>query len=239
MEKQAKIRSLPFLNALSSAQSEYGLNITEDDFIEIGYKVWRTIGNIAPVKTRYFTKVPDDFIIELPPGCEFIDSVTIVQEPKIRTNYDSGGGQTWDLPSMQVESVIPRTDQSITTSPGNSVNYVLEVGAVRITSEDTLHKDVMLVYSSILVGEDGLPLLNDKEVAAVAAEVTRRMTVKDAFGGVSTKKSMLEYITMEASRLMAAAKVDEVISDDGFDKMLNIKTSWDRKVYGHRFNMLN
>jgi len=49
---------------------------------------------------------------------------------------------------------------------------------------------------------------------------------------------MLQYISLEASRLMTAAKIDERINDDGLDKLLNIKSSWDRKVYGRRINLL-
>jgi len=188
MEKQAKIRSLPFLNALAAAQTDYALVIKEDDFIELGYKVWRDIGNIAPVKTRYFTKVPDDYIIELPRGCEFIDSVTVIQVQDELGGYDSSGSIDKARPVNDVIDSLPRRDQSITTSKGHSVNYTLEPGAIRITSEVLLHKDIMIVYSAILVGEDGLPLLNDKEVAAISAEVTRRITVRDSFQGILLRK---------------------------------------------------
>lgn len=238
MEKQAKIRSLPFLSAMAYAEEHYDLVMKEDDFIEMGYKVWREIGNIAPVKTRYFTKVPDDFIVELPRGCEFIDSVTSIQLRENISGFDSSGYKQRNLPAVQIASSLPLQNESITSTDGESINYILEVGAIRITSEYMLHKDIMIVYSSILVGEDGLPLLNDKEVAAIAAEVTRRSTVRDSFRGIKSKQAMLEYITNESNRLMTAAKIDERINDDEIDKMLDIKNSFNYKVHGKRFNPL-
>jgi transposase-like protein len=85
----------------------------------------------------------------------------------------------------------------------------------------------------------GLPLLHDKEVAAIAAEVTRRITVRKVFEGQQSAVKVLNYIVQEADRLMAAAKVDEYINDDAIDQILDIKSSYDRKVYGQRFNMLD
>jgi D-hexose-6-phosphate mutarotase len=90
-------------------------------------------------------------------------------------------------------------------------------------------------------------LLNDKEVSAIAAEVARQIMTAKMSGMVGKQTSMaqaqvsttmLQFIAQEAARLMAAAKIDEKINDDGLDKMLDIKTSWDRKIYGKRWNPL-
>ena len=78
MERIAKQRSLPFMTAKIKAQQLYALDMKDDDFIEMAYDVWRSIGNIAPQITRYFTTIPDDFIIELPRDLEFIKTVTAV-----------------------------------------------------------------------------------------------------------------------------------------------------------------
>lgn len=238
MEKQAKIRSLPFLSALHLAHELYDLTMKEDDFIEMGYKVWRDIGNVAPVLTRFFTKVPEDYVIELPPHCEFVESVTIINRPIMDSNFDSAGRKDFRAPANVNNVVTPHMNASMTTSPGESVNYSLEVGAVKITSPEALGNDIMVVYRSILTGEDGLPLLNDKEVAAIAAEVTKRITIRRAFMDVNSNKDVMTFIIAEAARCMAAAKIDEYINDDAVDRLLDIKTSWDRKTFGHRFNII-
>lgn len=242
MEKQAKIRHLPFLTAYNRAQRRYGLQMKQDDFIEEGYNVWRDIGNQAPVLTRYFVKVPDSYVIELPFEAEFVESVMIVDLPQKREGYDSQGPKARNMaPKIEV-SDIPAVNQSLTSNKyGMSINYVLSGDrAIKITSPDALYMDIMVVYRSLLTSEeDGLPLLNDKEVAAIAAEVTRRDLTKQVFQGIEGKIQLLQYMTKEADRLMAAAKIDEYINDDAVDQILDIKTSFDRKVYGRRFNIQN
>ena len=77
MERDTKKRHLPFLTAHAKARQLYALDMNRDDFVEMAYDVWRDIGNIATKLTRYFVKVPNDYIVELPSQCEFIDSVTL------------------------------------------------------------------------------------------------------------------------------------------------------------------
>ncbi len=118
----------------------------------------------------------------------------------------------------------------------------MDNNAIKITSPNLLTADIMVVYRSMDTDEDGLPLLNDKEVAAIAAEVTKRDVFKKMFQGIGAANKLLattfQFINGEATRLMTAAKIDEVINDDALDKMLDIRSSWDRKVYGRRFDLL-
>lgn len=194
---------------------------------------------------RYFTKVPDDFIIELPKNAEFIDSVTSVGQKAVVTTFDSGGQKDRHVPAATVKSNIPDKNQSIQTSPGSSINYtLLDNNSIQITSADLLNEDIMIVYRSVLLDKEGLPMLNDKEVEAIAAEVARKYLTRKIFQGTgptanNATVTMLQLITSEATRLMAAAKIDENITKDGLDKMLDVKTSWDRKVYNRRSKFVN
>ncbi len=243
MERDTKKRHLPFLTAQAKAKQLYALDMNTDDFIEMAYDVWRDIGNIATRLTRYFAKVPADFIIELPQQCEFIDSVTSIDQQITPTTFDSGGEKDRHVPASYVTSSLPGISQSVTHSPGMTINYItLDNNSIKITSPALVSTDVMVVYRSLDSDEDGLPLLNDKEVAAIAAEVTKRDTIRKGFQGIGTKEksqtTMLQFIIAEATRLMTAAKIDENMSADAIDKILDISTSWDRKVYGRRFNLL-
>jgi len=244
MERDAKKRHLPFLTAMAKAQQRYAIDMKTDEFIEMAYDVWRSIGNIATKATRYFTKVPDDMMIELPANTEFIESVTSVDQKAVVTTFDSGGEKERHVPAMAVRSNIPDKNQSITTSPGSTINYLLvDNNTIQITSPEMINEDIMIVYRTIDTDDDGLPILNDKEVAAIAAEVARRWFVKQMFLDVGPTANnrivtMLQMVTSEADRLMAAAKIDETITDDAIDKMLDIKTNWDRKQYGRRFDLI-
>lgn len=244
MERSAKRRHLPFLTAMAKAKKDYALDMTTDDFIESAYDVWRSIGNIAVETHRYITRVPDDFIIELPNEAEFIDSVTVINKKLLVSTFDSGGRKDRHIPAVTEHSTVTDENESLQSTPGHSVNYILlDNNSIKITSPDLLNADIMVIYKSILLDDDGLPMLNDKEVAAIAAETARKDLTRKMFQGVgpntnSALVTMFQVITGEAARLMAAAKVDEKITKDGLDKLLDIKTSWDRKVYNKRLKFM-
>lgn len=243
MERDAKKRHLPFLTSKAKAYQMYALDMTEDDFIEMAYDVWRSIGNIATKIDRYYVKVPDDFIIELPVQVEFIESVTIVNELSVIDSFDSGGSKDRTVFAHQERSNLPNIQESVSMTNGRDTNYIA-VGnnSIKLTSPDTLSRDVMIVYKALDLDNDGLPFLNDKEVEAIAAEVAKRNLLRKAFQGVGTKDksfiTLMQFMTAEAARLMTAAKMDEQITDDTLNKLLDIQTSWDRKQFGKRFNMI-
>jgi len=244
MERDAKKRSLPFLTSKAKAHQMYALDMTEDDFIEMAYDVWRTIGNIATSIQRYFIKVPEDMVVELPSNAEFIESVTIVNELSVIDSFDSGGSKDRTVKSFQEKSNIPGIGESITKSNGKDTNYILLAkNSLKLTSLDARDRDVMVVYRQMDLDQDGLPLLNDKEVEAIAAEVTKRNLMRKMFQGVGTSDkasiALLQFITAEAIRLLTAAKIDEKITTDGLNKILDAQTSWDRKQFGKRFNLIN
>lgn len=243
MEREAKKRNLSFLSAKYRAHNLYGIDMTEDDFIEMAYPVWRDIGNISTKQYRYYVQLADDYIVQLPTYTESVDSVTLVDQPEYRDTYDSSGPRRTNQAATLTTSNFTTLNQSITQSPGRTVNYILrDSNSIQITSPDIVSKNLMIVYSAIDQDDDGLPLLNDKEVAAVAAETARRYITRKAFQLVGMKDkstpTLLQIIIPEAERLMAAAKIDEKLNDDAIDKMLDIKTSWDRKVYGSRFSTI-
>ena len=245
MERNSKYRTLPFLSAHTLAHELYALDVSEDTFIEMGYKVWRDIGNIAPSITRYFVTVPNDAVVEVPNGAEFIESVTSVDGSMPVTTFDSSGVKDKDLSELDVQGHNLDYNQSSTTSTGSSINYVLVAdNRVKITSPGLIGTNIMIVYRDAPKDEDGLPLLNDKEVAAIAAEVAKRMLMRNMFQGVgsalkaSSQTLLIQYITAEATKLMAAAKIDELINDDALDKLLDLKTTRDSKVYGKRIKLI-
>ena len=243
MEREAKKRNLPFLTAKIKSTQLYALDMKEDDFIETAYDVWRSIGNIATVMNTYFVQVPSDFIIELPSAAEFIESVTIVNELGVIDSFDSGGSKDRNVFAFQERSNLPGIQESLSKTNGKDTNYIMmSNNSIKFTSADAVNRDVKIVYKSLDLDPDGLPFLNDKEVAAIAAEVAKRDLVRKGFMGVGMKDksalTLLQYITAEADRLMTAAKMDEKITHDAINKLMDINSSWDRKQYGQRFNFL-
>lgn len=214
---EAIVRKLPFLTAKARMKSRYGIDMELDEFIEKAYYIWRSIGNIATNQKTVDALIPDDNIITLPSDCETLDSVRLKHKLEYDSGYDSSGIKTEEKEAL--------------------LNYV-RVGdkAIKITSIGVEGLDIVIEYSAISADADGLPMINDPEVEAIAANVARQKAEIDLFRNITGADKTLQYIAPIADRLLVAARNDEKISDDGLNKILDIKTSWDRKSFGERFN---
>jgi hypothetical protein len=251
MELQAKARHLPFMTASTRLNDRFGISYDDDTYIERAYWIWRDIGNIAvELKTTVLT-VGMDLVITLPQDCEFVRSLTT-------TDFKDdmhGGGSFGDYkytpkgrgpavkPDPTTTSVEANIKASDSTVSGESINYKTYDGYLKLESPIMAGRHAQLVYNSIVTGQDGLPLLNDIEVEAIAVTLALREAEKELFrsgAGFSTRTGqaapMVTYLKTESDRLMVAAKAPEKISDDGLDKMLDVQSSFGRKVFGKRFN---
>jgi hypothetical protein len=214
---EANAHKLPFLTAKARMKSRYGIEMELDDFIEKAYYIWRSIGNIAINQKSVEYVIPENNIITLPSDCEFLDSVRLKYNLYNADGFDSSGRKS--------------------TEKETTVSYdTIEDKAIKITNIGLEGLDVILEYSSIAVDPDGLPFLNDPEVEAIAANVAKQKAEIDLFRNIKGADSILQYIKPEADRLLIAARNDEKITDDGLNKLLDVKSSWDRKTFGEKFN---
>lgn len=240
MELAAKKNHLPFKTAKSRLKSRYGITLPEDEFIEKAYYIWRDIGNIATDPRRYSAVVPQDLIVYLPKDCEFVNSVTTgsMTEPTGNSGtimYTSGGREMESRPSAGLLSNDYEARVTNLRPEGESINYELGVGFIKLTSQDLFGRTIMIQYDAISVDEDGLPLLNDKEVEAIAVNLAFQQAQIDMFRRIQGSDKLAAMLKPEADRLLLAAKSPEKISDEALDRMLDVKTSWDRKTFGNRY----
>jgi hypothetical protein len=146
-------------------------------------------------------------------------------------------------PDPATVSVEANVKTPLYNVPGERVSFETYDGYLKVASPLMATRQAILVYSSILVGEDGLPLLNDPEVEAIVYMLALQNAEKELFrsgAGFNARTGavapLVTYLKAESDKAMCAAKADEKISDDALDKFLDIKTSWGRKVFGNRFN---
>jgi hypothetical protein len=252
MELAAKGRHLPFMTASTRLKDRFGVALDDDTFIERAYWIWREIGNIAIETKTASVNIGADLIVTLPQDCEFVRSLTSVgfQDDM------HGGGSFGDYqytprgrapevkPDPTTVSIEANARASLSTQPGERLSYETHHGYLKLASPVMASQLATLVYSTILAGEDGLPLLNDTEVEAIVLMLALREKEKELFqSGASFSARtgqvapLVTYLKTEADRWMQAAKSDEKISDDALDQLLDIKTSWGRKVFGSRINL--
>lgn len=96
------------------------------------------------------------------------------------------------------------------------------------------YKNVMVVYHGILADEDtGLPLLNNKELRAVAAYVAyislNKEGIRKRDGNIM---QLAQSVKADWLRLCNAARIPEHFSQNDMDRILDVKVRWDRKIYG-------
>ncbi len=240
MELEAKKRNLTFLTAMSGLYSMWKIYVDEKDFIELAYPIWRSIGNIATIEHSFLATVPEDGVIQLPDGCEFVVDVTsseyrnvLGEDNSELSYYTSSRGQESEMtPDKHELSATSASKQRENYDYGERVNFDLGDGYIRITSSLLVDYDVTIVYKAIDTDEDGLPLLNDKEVTALTYNVALILAQRDLFAKIQGAADTIKMLQPLAERALVAAKMPETISDAALDKVLDIKTNRDFKQFG-------
>ena len=221
-----------FHYASMQANLLYGIEMPFDDFVEIGLNAWNFIGN-KPVRLyRYRTCInSEDLSISLPCNADIIESVTLDTQD---WDYEPDRGIT----SYNIETDIERykVDAHQLYQPGKYARYN-RVG-------DTLYFDrnygnVTILYKGIILDEEGLPELSDKETIAIATYVAYVQKYKQ---GLTTNNANIiqvaNLLKNDWLRYCDAARVPSSISQNEINEILEAKNSWDRKVYNKSYKPL-
>jgi len=246
MESTAKARHLPFMTAATRLNDRYHIVLNDDTFIERAYYIWRSIGNIATELKTAIVSVGSDLIVTLPQDCEFVR--ILVSDAFSDSMHNSGSfgdysfspkGRSPEVkPDPAMTSVEANAKASLASVPGERLGYVTYDGYLKVNSPLMAGKPATLVYNSILVGTDGLPLLNDLEVDAIAINLAVIEAEQGLFRKEPGADKILQYLAPKAEIALCAAKADEKISDDGLDQLLDQKSSWGRKVFNNRLHFI-
>ena len=102
---------------------------------------------------------------------------------------------------------------------------------------DTLYFDkdygsVNILYKGILLDDDGLPYLNEKEKDAIACYCAYTKRFKE--GWITHSQNMLQEAQLLEQRwykLCDAARVPMYINQNDMNEILDAKTSWNRKIF--------
>ncbi len=218
-----------FNAAYSLAESLYGVSASEDDFEDIALEGWSRIGNKHTRLYRYIGNVVDGKL-NLPCNVDLIESVHVpVPDAQMTSNVSD-----WlPIDSLWTEGYIDfrKWDEDPYWTRGKYVKYD-EGNGVLYFSHD--YKHVMVVYHGILMDDENqLPLLNDKELAAVAAWVAYMTLYKE---GIKKRDGniikLAQVIQQDWLRLCNAARIPEHFTQNDMDRILDVKVRWDRKQYG-------
>ena len=229
------MKTYNFNTAYTQSKELYGVELDPNEFESIGLIGWGRIGNRVTRLYKYMvepTLVNGDYYIDLPCNCDIIESVTATYEDYQKTSPTTLAGQTisgWiegytESRKFNTGSLYPS---------GKFIKYEQEGNKLRLM--DRFDKAVIL-YKGIVADEEGLPLLNEKELDAISTFCSfsyhrrRWLTTGDQ---ATFQKS--QYLENEWKRLCSAARVPEYLNQNDMDLILEVGVSWDRKRFGKSF----
>ena len=220
-------------SAFSYLKTFYGIDVKESDFEEIALSAWELIGNKHTELKRFVGNTQNCFL-ELPCDLTEIESVHI---PIIDANTTGVTFNGPDVESIATEHYIeaqPSLDSPYYQS-GKLIKYKLAGNSLQFERD---FNNVMVVYHSVITDHDDLPMINDKEMRAIASYVAYASTYKE---GIMKKNgdliNLANSIKQDWLRFCNAARISSSISQNDMDAILDVKTSWDRKKYGKSYRI--
>lgn len=206
----------------------YGVTPNESSFEDLAMEAWSRIGTKHTRLYRFIDNAVDGRL-KLPCNVDVIESVHIPVPDAQMTNSLSDNYWT---DNVWIESYIDHRKklEDPYWTRGKLVKY--DEGNNELFFSRSYPR-VMVVYHGIFADEDGLPLVNEKELRAIAAFVAYTSLYKESIKKRDGNLMKLAQIVKEDwLRLCNAARVKEHLSQNDMDRILDAKTSWNRKSYG-------
>ena len=223
-----------FKSALYHAQLIYDVDIqNEEPLIEIGLVAWNKIGKH---NTRLYRLVVDvdcaNKEVELPCNCEIIESVNYFYEDWNRTSNIFPNG---DYHSQFTENYIEDLKEfhDPIYQRGKYVKYQ-RVGDTLIFERE--YGPIQILYKGSEVDEEGLPYINEKQKDAIACYIAYINKFKE---GMRTHNPAIlqesQLLNAQWLKLCDAARVAEYMSQNDIDKVLDARTTFNRKLFNKSY----
>lgn len=221
----------------SLCEDLYGVTPNENSFEDLAMEAWGRIGTKHTRLYRFVGSV-EDGVLKLPCNLDEIESVHIPVPDAQVTNSLSDNYWTDNVWIEQYIDSRKRLEDPYWT-PGKLIKYDEGNGELYFSRN---YPKVMVVYHGYFADEDGLPLINEKEQRAIATFLAYTTVYKDSLKRVNIDKYNFKYniqmtqdLKREWLRLCNAARVKERLSQNDMDRILDAKTSWNRKQYGKSY----
>ena len=215
------------------ANSLYGLELEPEQFEELGLTAWNLIGNKTVRLYNYSADISnDDFSVQLPCNCDIIEAVTYNHED---WNYSTNKTVNGDYNSQFTEQYIEA--RKLYQSPF----YIIGKYAKYERVGDTLYFDkdygkVNILYKGVILDEDGLPQVNEKEALAIATYIA--FATKQKQGWITNNQNIIQlaqYLYQQWLKYCDSARVPLSIDQNTMNQVLDAKSSWNRKIYNKTY----
>ena len=223
-----------FYAAYALANSLYDVSLDPSSFEDMALNAWDLIGNKQTRLYKYTTST-ENKRIKLPCNVEILEAVFC---PNLAAQTANNMSPTPDVSNIFIENYIEawKTGKKSLYEPGSLVSYRQE-GDELVFDKD--YSNLTVLYFGIIVDEDGLPYLSEKETQAIANYLLYASLYKKA---LTLKDGNLLQLAMNAKndwlRSCNAARAPKHLTQNEMNDVLDVKTRWDRKQYGKAFNVI-
>ena len=215
------------------ANSLYGLELEPEQFEELGLTAWNLIGNKIVRLYNYSADIScDNLSVQLPCNCDIIEAVTYNHED---WNYSTNKTVNGDYNSQFTEQYIEarKLYQSPLYISGKYAKYE-RVGDILYFDKD--YGKVNILYKGVILDEDGLPKVNEKEALAIATYIA--FATKQKQGWITNNQNIIQlaqYLYQQWLKYCDSARVPLSIDQNTMNQVLDAKSSWNRKVYNKAY----
>ena len=215
------------------ANSLYGLELEPEQFEELGLTAWNLIGNKTVRLYNYSAYIScDNLSVQLPCNCDIIEAVTYNHED---WNYSTNKTVNGDYNSQFTEQYIEarKLYQSPLYISGKYAKYE-RVGDILYFDKD--YGKVNILYKGVILDEDGLPKVNEKEALAIATYIA--FATKQKQGWITNNQNIIQlaqYLYQQWLKYCDSARVPLSIDQNTMNQVLDAKSSWNRKVYNKAY----
>ena len=223
-----------FRYALTLAQTLYDVEGDSDNLIDIGLVAHNFIGNkFTQLHKETLDVNCEDGSIQLPCDANMIEAVTYCGMED--WNYTDNTKPNGDISSLYTENYIESRKAFLDPHyiSGKFVKY-RKVGD-KLYVNKGLGK-VQVLYHSLILDEDGLPAINDKEAIAIAEYIAYVTKYKEA---IRTNNQNVLRMAQELKQQWLfhcdAARVPEHVSQNEMDQILDALTAASWKTHGKSF----
>lgn len=234
------MKEYSFNTAYTQARELYGLELKSDEFETLGLIAWDKIGNKRYRLYKYRVNPTKDtkgeYYVDLPCNADQIEAITADSEDYQRTSPTSNTESNFNSSIEQsIEGKQCHTNSLYIS--GKYVKYRKEDNRIYLNYNFPY---VNILYKGFIVDNEGLPLLNEKELDAIAGFCIWANTRKNAIMTKDNSTMQLAmYLEQNWKVLCSQARVPDYINQNEMDEILNVGSSWDRKKFGKSFKPIH
>lgn len=222
-----------FRYVYSLANTLYGVSMSMDDFEDVALIGWNMIGNKNTRLHRYVSDT-DNRKIKMPCNLDVLEAVYL---PELNT-METTPLTSENFESSYIESHVEsfKTKSSPYYQRGHLAKYRIE-GEYIVFDKD--YNNVTILYHGVITDDEGLPFLTDKEAQALAAYVAYvDIYKKSLLRKDGNLFNLAANVKADWIRLCNAARIPDHITQNDINDVLDVKTRWDRKMYGKSYSVL-